>query len=318
MTMGMPVGFDLDLLRSFVAIAEERSFTRAAARVGRTQSAVSLQMQRLEGVLGQTVIVRGKGGSVELNPEGQYLLGRARELLALNDDIMRSLHATPVHGTIRLGIAEELSARYLPQILDRFSHAAPAVEVEVAVAASCFLALKLKSGELDLALLRAGLEPRQWPAVEIWRSPMRWVTSDTHRQHLRDPLPLSISPADCPWRPSEFSECLWYGMVMRALEQGGRNYRVVSTSTTTQGQMAAAQAGLAVTNTLADDRLAEGLRIVRADEGLPELPECRYLMLIAREPRQPATDMLAAQVSEVFGGTARRAPRPPSAQAITG
>ncbi|MET0576508.1 MAG: hypothetical protein ABWZ83_11705 [Mesorhizobium sp.] len=106
--------------------------------------------------------------------------------------------------------------------------------------------------------------------------------------------------------------------MIRALEQGGRNYRFVSTSTTTQGQMAAAQAGLAVTNTLADDRLAEGLRIVRADEGLPELPEGRYLMLIAREPRQPARDMLAAQVSEVFGGTARRAPRPPSAQAITG
>ena len=131
--MGIPVGFDLDLLRSFVAIAEERSFTRAAARVGRTQSAVSLQMQRLEGVLGQTVIVRGKGGSVELNPEGQYLLGRARELLALNDDIMQSLHAAPVHGTIRLGIPAELSARFLPRILDRFSHAAPAVEVEVEV-----------------------------------------------------------------------------------------------------------------------------------------------------------------------------------------
>ena len=66
--------------------------------------------------------------------------------------------------------------------------------------------------------------------------------------------------------------------------------------------MAAAQAGLAVTNTLADDPLPEGVRIVRADEGLPELPECRYLMLKAREPRQPATDMLAAQVHEVFGG----------------
>src|SRR6187551_776407 len=105
--MGVPAGLDPDLLRSFVAIAEEKSFTRAAARVGRTQSAVSLQMQRLEGVLGQTVIVRGKGGSVELNQEGLYLLGRARELLALNDDIMRSMHATPVHGTIRFGMAVE-------------------------------------------------------------------------------------------------------------------------------------------------------------------------------------------------------------------
>jgi DNA-binding transcriptional LysR family regulator len=304
MTMGIPVGLDLDLLRSFVAIAEEKSFTRAAARVGRSQSAISLQMQRLEGVLGQTVIVRGKGGAVDLTSEGQYLLGRARELLALNDDIMRSMQAAPVHGTIRLGIAEELSARYLPRILDRFSHVAPQVEVEVAAAASCFLTLKLKNAELDLVLLRAGLEPRQWPAVEIWHSSVRWITSDTHRQHLRDPLPLSTSPADCPWRPSEFSECLWYGLVIRALEQAGRNYRIVSTSTTTQAQMAAAQAGLAVTNTLADDPLPAGVRMVRSDEGLPELPQCRYLMLKAREPRQPATDMLAAQVYEVFGGEA--------------
>lgn len=302
--MGIPTGLDPDLLRSFVAIAEEKSFTRAAQRVGRTQSAISLQMQKLEGILGQTVIVRGKGGSVELNQEGRYLLGRARELLALNDDIIRSMHVTPVHGTIRLGIAEELSARYLPRMLDRFSHVAPQVEVKVEAAASCFLALRLKNGELDLALLLAGLEPRQWPAVEVWRSPVKWITSDKYRQHLRDPLPISTSVADCPWRPAELTECLWRGAVIRALEQSARAYRIVSTSGTTRGQMAAAQAGLAVTTTLADDFLPEGLRIVGPDEGLPDLPVCRYLMLHGRDPRQPATDMLAAQVNDVFGGFA--------------
>lgn len=301
MAMGVPAGLDLDLLRSFVAIAEEGSFTRAANRVGRTQSAVSLQMQRLEGVLGQIVIVRGKGGSVELNQQGQYLLERARELLALNDDVMRSMKAAPVHGTVRLGIAEELSTRHLPRILDRFSHVAPAVEVEVQIAGSCFLALKLKNGELDLVLLRSGLEPRQWPSVEIWRSATKWITSDTHQQHLRDPLPLSTSPAGCQWRPPEYSECPWRGMMFQALEQIGRSYRIVSTSATTQGQMAATQAGLAVTSALEDVRLLEGLRIVRADEGMPELPDCRYLMLKARDPRQPLTDMMIAQVNDAFG-----------------
>jgi len=306
MTMGVPLGLDLDLLRSFVAIAEERSFTRAAARVGRTQSAVSLQIQRLEGLLGQTVIVRGKGGSVELNNEGLYLLERARELLMLNDDIMRSMRAAPVHGTVRLGFPVELSARFLPRILDRFSQAAPAVEVEVEVAASCSMALRLKNAELDLVVLREGLEPRQWPAVEIWHSPMKWITSEAHLQHLRDPLPVANTPAHCPWSPSELKECPWHAMVVRALEQGGRRYRVVSTSATMQGLLAAAQAGLAVTNTLADDRLPVGLRPVRDDEGLPRLPECRYLMLKAREPRQPATDMLAAQLHDVLSGDGDR------------
>lgn len=301
MAMSVPAGLDLDLLRSFVAIAEEGSFTRAANRVGRTQSAVSLQMQRLEGVLGQVVIVRGKGGSVELNQQGKYLLERARELLALNDDVMRSMRAAPVHGTVRLGIPEEVSARRLPRILDRFAHVAPAVEVEVEIGASCLLALKLKNAELDLAVLRSGLEPRDWPAVEISRSATRWVTSDEHAQHLRDPLPLSTSPFGCPWRPAEYSECPWRGMVFRALEQAGRSYRIVSTSATLQGQMATAQSGLAVTSTLVGDRLLEGLRFVRADEGLPDLPECRYLLLKARDPRQPATDILAAQIQDVFG-----------------
>ena len=299
--MGVPAGLDLDLLRSFIAIAEEGSFTRAAARVGRTQSAVSLQMQRLEGVLGQVVIVRGKGGSVELNQQGQYLLQRAVELLALNDDIMRSMKAVPVHGTVRLGVADELCPQHLPRILDRFAQVAPAVEVEVETAASCALALKLKNGELDLVLMRAGLEPRLWPAVEIWRCPTKWITSDAHNQHLNDPLPLSISPTTCSFRPAESSECLWHEMVIRALTQGGRKYRVVSTSATTRGLMAAAQAGLAVTCALAAERLPEGLRIVRPDEGLPDLPDCLYLMLKARTPRQPLTDMLAAQVHEVFG-----------------
>ena len=304
--MGIPLGFDLDLLRTFVAIAEERSFKRAAARVGRTQSAVSLQMQRLEGLLGQTVIARGKGGSVELSDEGAYLLGRARELLELNDDIMRSMRAAPVHGTVRLGFPAELSEHFLSRILDRFSHAAPAVEVEVEVAASCIMAMKLKNSELDLVVLREGLEPRQWPAVEVWRSPLKWITSEKHQQHLRDPMPLANSPAHCMWSPLENKDCQWYQMAVRALEQAGRHYRIVSTSSTVQALLAAAQAGLAVTHTLADDRLREGLRPVRDDEGLPRLPECRYLMLKAREPRQPATDILAAQMRDVFSESANQ------------
>ena len=96
-------------------------------------------------------------------------------------------------------------------------------------------------------------------------------------------------------------------MVVRSARTGRtRRYRIVSTSTTIQGLLAAAQAGLAVTTTLADDRLPVGLRPVRDDEGLPQLPECRYLMLTAREPRQPATDMLAAQLRDVLSGNADR------------
>lgn len=301
--MALPVSLDLDLLRTFVAIAEEKSFTRAADRVGRTQSAVSLQVQRLETLLEQTLLDRGKGGSVELNQRGQQLLPRAREILAMNDDILASLRSAPVHGTVRLGFAEEFSSRYLTKILARFAEIAPHVEVEFTSTLSCALAHKLKAGEVDIVVLEHGLEPRQWPAEEVWRERLRWVTSETHGQHLREVVPITVSPSDCQWRPPWLTECLWRGMALRSLEQTGRKHRIASTSGSTAGQIALANAGLAVAASLQSMELPAGVRHVRADEGLPELPEVALLMLKARDPRQPMTDMLADCIREVISSS---------------
>lgn len=299
--MGHPQGLDLDLLRSFVIIAEEKSFTRAADRVGRTQSAVSLQIQRLEGQLGQKLFERGKGGSIDVTPQGQYLLGRAREILLLNDDILKSIRAVPVHGTVRLGIPDEVSSRYLPRILERFAEQAPQIEVSVTTASSCVLAGHFKAGDYDLVILDKGLEPRQWPADEIWRQPMRWITSDYHRQHLREPLPLVVSPADCPFRPHWLEQCLSRGIAIGTLDRAGRKYRIVNSASTTAGQFAAVAAGLAVAASMATWALPPGLRALEEGEVLPALPDASYLLLKARDPRQPLTDMLAAQIHEVFG-----------------
>ena len=298
--MALPVGLDLDLLRSFVIIAEEKSFTRAAERVGRTQSAVSLQMQRLETVLGQPVLTRGKGGHVELNKQGQLLLGRAKALLDMNDDLLLSLRPKPVHGTVRLGIPDELSGRFLSRILERFNETAPDVEVEVVCNGSCMLSSQLKNNELDLVILSSGLEPRQWPATKLWQGNLVWVTSDTHNQHLRNPLPLVTSPVECAWRPPWLTACPWRTATERALDHVGRKYQIVSTSLTTSGQMAAVAAGMAVICTLVLDALPQGVRTVRPDEGLPPLPDTSYLLLMAREPKQPMSDMLAEQIRGVF------------------
>ena len=107
MGMSVPAGLDPDLLRAFVLIAEEGSFTRAARLVGRTQSAVSMQVQRLEGLLGQTLLERGRGGAVRPTPHGQRLLGEARELLALHDRIWRAFRTPAVQGTVRLGTPDD-------------------------------------------------------------------------------------------------------------------------------------------------------------------------------------------------------------------
>ncbi len=298
-TMTLPTGLDLDLLRTFVIIAEEQSFTRAADRVGRTQSAVSLQMQRLESVLGQTLLERSKGNTVILSAQGLALLSPAKEILKLNDDIVLSLRQKPAQTMVRFGIPAEIPNDFLSRVFERFSQMAPSIEVQVTNAPSCELAAKLKLRELDLIIVEDGLAPRQWPAIELWRQRLLWVTSDTHNQHLRDPLPLALSPSECQFRPPWLTECLWHGFAIRALEQSNRKYRQVSTSNTTVGHMAAAAAGLAVTATMSIADLPVGLRVVRADEGLPPLPEVSILMVKLRDVSQPITDMLADLIHQL-------------------
>jgi molybdate transport repressor ModE-like protein len=297
--MGVPPALDLDLLRTLALIAEEGSFTRAAERVGRTQSAVSLQVQRLEALVGETLISRGKGGGIELTPDGEALVERGRELLALNDQIVQSLHVKKVRSSVRLGSEDAYSQPWIPHILARFAASHPTTKVEIARGASCELVPKLKAGELDLMLCEGGIEPRHWPAVEVWRGPLKWITSDAHNRHLDDPLPVSLSPGNCPLRPPWVADCIWRGSAIRALERAGRRYKIVSTYATVPGLHDAVIAGLAVTVSPANG-LPEGLRPTRPDEGLPELPEVSLLLLKAREPRQPVTDALASHIIESF------------------
>lgn len=289
MDMTLPASLDPDLLRTFVFIAEEGSFTRAATRVGRTQSAVSMQMQRLEAVLGQPILFRGKGGSVSLTSHGQYLLSRAREMLTLNDEIWSSFHAPQIHGTVRLGAPDDYALRYLPQILMRFAESHPAVEVEVLCLPSSELVKKLRDGELDLTLMSEGHEPAHWPTVSLWRGPLTWITSDRHTPHRKDPLPIAIAHEGCSWRDSAID----------ALDKAGLRYRIAYSSATQIGTHAPVMAGLAVTISTIS-WLPDGLRQVRPDEGLPALPNYGILLLQGREPRQPVTDVLARYITDTF------------------
>ena len=171
--MTTPQSLDPDLLRAFVFIAEDGSFSRAAERVGRTQSAVSMQVQRLETALGKRLFARGRGGQVTLTPQGSMLLERARELLRLNDQIWNSFHTPEIQGRVRLGTPDDYALRYLPQVLKSFADTHPGIEVAVDCAPSVELFPKLRNGELDLSLLSEGEEVAGWPSVELWRGPLR-------------------------------------------------------------------------------------------------------------------------------------------------
>jgi len=297
--MGALPGLDVDLLRSVVLIAEEGSFTRAAERVGRTQSAGSLQVKRLEEMIGHRLFVRGKGGVVQLTPQGQYLLGRATELMALNDDVVSSLRAQPTHTEVRLGMPQNYTGLNVAEMLARFAETHPGITVDAVEAPDCALLPLLKAGELDLMLCHNGVAPRRWPSVELWRGRLHWITSERHSQHLIDPLPLSLSPGNCPWRPSWLDECEWRGAALRALDQAKRRYRIVSTSPSLANNHATVLVGLAVmVSTL--PRLPAGLRPAGPADGLPELPETWVVLLKAREPRQPVTDLFADHILTAF------------------
>ncbi len=291
MGMSQPLAIDPDLLRAFAFIAEEGSFTRAAERVGRTQSAVSMQVQRLESMLGQRVLSRSKGGAVQLTPHGQYLLDRSRDLLALNDEIWRAFHAPTVHGTVRLGTPDDYALAYLPTALKRFADSHPAVEVEVLVMPSCDLFARLRAGELDVILCTEGDESPSWPgAVELWRGPLQWIGAEHNSPHRRDPLPLALAAGGCAWRQA----------ALRALDRAGRRYRVAYTSATLAGTHAPVLAGLAVTVSPIT-WLPQGVRVLPPSEELPPLEDSAVLLLKGREPREPVVEVLAEHIMASFG-----------------
>jgi len=289
MAMTLPTGIDPDLLRAFAYIAEEGSFTRAAQRVGRTQSAVSMQVQRLETLLGQRLLSRGKGGAVQVTPHGQFLLQRARELLALNDEIWTSFRAPTVQGTVRLGTPDDYALRYLPQILKRFADSYPAVQVDVLCLPSRDLLERLHAGELDLTLCSEGTPGITGLAVPLWRGPLTWITSTNHAPHRLDPLPVALA-AD---------HCTWAAAALRALDAVGRRYRIAYRSATQLGTHAPVLAGLAVTVSTVS-WLPDGLRPLRPEEGMPALPEFGILLLRHPDARQPVTDALASYITETF------------------
>ena len=288
---------DPDLLRAFVLIADGSSFTHAASVVGRTQSAISMQVRRLEESLGQRVLSRGRGGGVELTAHGRYLLSRARQILALNDEVMATFRAPRITGTVRLGCPDDYALAYIPPILRRFAETHPAVQVEVRCSPSSELIRGIKGGELDLTLISDGHQPQGWPVTELWRGPLVWVTSTRDSPHRQDPLPLAL--ADQEHFLAKRQECEWSIAAVAALEKAGRRYRIAYTSASQLGTHAPVVAGLAITvSTLS--WLPAGLRPLGPDEGLPALPDFGIMMLQSQNANQPVTDALAAHIDANF------------------
>jgi DNA-binding transcriptional LysR family regulator len=282
----IPPGLDPDLLRSFVLIAEGGSFTRAARIVGRTQSAVSMQIRRLEETLGRPLLLRRAKG-VETTPDGAWLLGRARSLLALHDEIVATFRAPAMAGVVRLGTPDDYALHWVPGILAGFSETHPAVEVEVICAPSNELAERLVRGELDLTLLSGGHEPPGHAGRTVWRGALVWVGSTRHATHARLPLPLALAQGRCLWRQAATT----------ALDAAGIAWRMAYGSTSQAGTLAPVLAGLAVTVGMPVP-LPRGLRRLGEEDGLPSLPA--FTIELLQGAGSPLVSALSQRIEESF------------------
>ena len=278
----MAATLDLDQLRTFVAIVETGSFTRAAEAVFKTQSAVSMQIRRLEERIGKPIFERD-GRSSRMTEEGERLLGFARRMMRLNDETVAAFNDTELSGSVHLGVPDDYADRFLPEVLARFARSNPRVEVSVVCEQSSELIRQARANDIDLGIVtHCGVGN-----VEVIRQePLLWVTSSHHGVAEEEVLPLALSKPPCMWRAA----------AVEALTIAGRKYRVLYQSPNAAAIAAAVLAGLAV-SVLAESALRPGMRVLGEAEGFPHLPPCEIgLVRSWNRPASPIVDALAEHI----------------------
>ncbi|WP_250509846.1 LysR substrate-binding domain-containing protein [Caballeronia sp. GACF4] len=286
--------FDLAVLRSFVAGMDLGSFAKAADRVGRSTSAVSAQIRKLEEQAG-TPLFRKSGRGLALTDAGAVMLAYARRLVELNDEAAVAVRGVDLEGWIRLGLQEDFGEVLLPEVLGRFARAHPKVRIEARVARNTELLERIEAGQLDLALVwGAGSATDVGNATSlpqpIAAPPMRWIVSSTVPWQFDPDEPLPLIAFDRP--------CLFHSAAAAALDRAGIKWRIAFTSPSLSGLWAAAAAGLGVTV-----RTAYGVpttvRALECDEsGLPPLPSIPLALHRGSGAGSPVVDRLASLVMD--------------------
>jgi DNA-binding transcriptional LysR family regulator len=279
---------DIDLLRTLVAIADAGSFTAAAERVGRTQSAVSMQMRRLEEQIERPLFERD-GRTVTFTAAGQDLLVYARRILRLQDAALSSLRQPEMEGVARVGIPDDYVGVFMPPILARFARSHPRVQADLRCDTSDRLRDTLMAGEIDLAVVTCGALTEE--SQPLKKESVVWAAPRDHRVEDEPVLPLALFAAPCQVREATVS----------ALDAMDRLHRVAYVSPSLMGLFAAVNAGLAMT-TIGRSALLPGMRILGPAEGFPTLPD--IVLTLERTPRErsAAVEALADHIVESFRG----------------
>ena len=282
----MSATLDIDLLRSLVAVAETGVLGKAAARVGRTQSALSMQMQRLEGVAGQPLLYR-TGRGVTLTAAGQRLVVQAAELIRKHDEALAELRGVQISGVLRFCCPEDYAVVFLPQLLRGFASLHPLVQLEVTCAPTPRLQELLARHAADLALVSVLHDGDSEDVIR--REPLVWAAQRGAVAAALDPLPLALGAADA----------LDHQLPLRALQAAGRRCRVAYASSSLTGLIGMARSGQAVT-VLTRTAVPDDLEVLGEDRGLPALPAVGLTLAFDRERPSALTASFAAHVRKVL------------------
>ena len=296
---------DLELLKTLVCVVDERSFSRAAERVHRTQSTVSQQILKLEDKVGQPLLLRDRTGKRVVPTEGgERLAYYARRLLAMAQEAEDALARPASLPPVRVGVPEDFDAVRMSTILSGFMASHPDVRLETVSGMSTDLRRRLDAGEVDVALVKR--EPGAGECIASWPERLVWVTgAQGLRREEEGSVPLALFPEGCIYRQR----------AIRALEIAGRTWRVAFGSQSLTGIQAAVSCGLGVT-VLPVGAVIEGHALLGAREGFPKLAPSELALVGSKRPlsavQREIAEYLAAKI-EVHTSSASSRKRPKSA-----
>lgn len=276
---------DLSVMRTLMAVVETGSFARAARRVGRSESAVSLQMKRLEEQLGEAVFLR-TGKRMALTEAGATLLGYAQRLLDLNDEALSATSGASLNGSVTLAVPHDVAETWLPAVVEGFSRSHPSVALRTVQGRSTAVLDRLAAGEIDLAVAFTAARPED----ALWSGclPMIWIGPRDFVSKRNSPVQLAVFDPPCAFRSAATA----------TLDQAGIDWSVAYSSSSLSDLWAAVNIGLGVT-VRTPAALPPSLAILGRDAGLPDLPPLFISLYGKNDPAEaPVVDRLRALLQE--------------------
>ena len=279
---------EIDVLKTFIAVAETGSVKCAAERVARSPAAVSMQMKKLERLVGAPVFHRSEG-AMRLSDSGDRLMPHAHRIIEANDTALAALLSPDIKGMVRIGLCLENIETRMPEILAGFSRVHPGVTVNINAGDAKDLSAMLATNALDIAILTTGggvtnLENDRL----LYEQPLVWATHKNSRRDGESPLQIAVAPSGCPWRDA----------ALDALKRAGIEYRISYLSNVSESQIAAVRADLAVA-ALPASRVVNSTHPICVSSDLPELPYTRMVLRMSDRP-DTNTKALATQILSAF------------------